>query len=49
MKLDIDWRGILRAAAKAAWKAVWPILAGGLAGLATGGCSITGSGIGMTL
>ena len=44
MKLNIDWRGMLRAIAKAAL----PFLTGALAGFLTG-CSITGSGIGMTI
>ena len=44
MKLDIDWRGMLRAIAKAAL----PFLSGALAGFLTG-CSVTGSGIGLTL
>jgi len=40
MKLDIDWRGLLRAIAKAAL----PFIAGWLTG-----CSITGAGVGITL
>ena len=44
MKLDIDWRGMLRAIAKAAL----PFLTGALAGFLTG-CSFNGSGIGLTL
>ena len=44
MKLNIDWRGMLRAIAKAAL----PFLYGALAGFLTG-CSFNGSGIGLTL
>lgn len=44
MKLDIDWRGMLRAVLKAAL----PFISGAIGGFLTG-CSITGSGIGMTL
>ena len=44
MKLDIDWRGMLRAALKAAL----PFLTGALTGILAG-CSVTGSGIGLTL
>ena len=44
MKLNIDWREMIRAIAKAAL----PFLSGALAGFLTG-CSFNGSGIGMTL
>ena len=40
----IDWRGM----ARAVLKAVWPFFAGSVGGLLTG-CSITGSGLGLTL
>ena len=43
MNLNIDWKGMLLAAAKA----IWPFLAGALGGLVSG-CSFCGSGIGMT-
>lgn len=44
MKIDIDWRGMIRAALKAAL----PFLTGALTGILAG-CSVTGSGIGLTL
>ncbi len=44
MKLNLDWRGML----KAALKAVWPFLAGALGG-SLSGCSMFGSGIGATI
>ena len=44
MKLNIDWRGMLRAALKA----VWPFVAGAAGGLFSG-CSIFGSGVGATV
>ena len=44
MKIDIDWRGMIRAAIKA----ILPFLSGALAGFLTG-CSVTGTGIGLTL
>ena len=44
MKLNIDWRGML----KAALKAVWPFVAGAAGGLFSG-CSIFGSGVGATV
>ena len=44
MKVNIDWRGMMRAAIKA----MLPFLTGALAGFLTG-CSVTGSGIGLTI
>ena len=44
MKINIDWRGMMRAAIKA----ILPFLTGALAGFLTG-CSVTGSGIGLTI
>jgi hypothetical protein len=44
MKLNIDWRGMLRAVIKSAL----PFLTGALAGFMTG-CSMYGSGIGFTV
>ena len=43
MKFEFDWRGMLRAVAKA----VLPFLLGGLSGFLAG-CSWYGSGIGLT-
>jgi len=42
MKLNIDWRGML----KAVLKAIWPFVAAG--GLFSG-CSVFGSGLGPTV
>ena len=39
MKLNIDWRSML----KAALTAIWPFLAGGLGGLLSG-CTVDGIG-----
>ena len=44
MNIKIDWRGMIRAALKASL----PFLTGAFAGFLTG-CSVTGSGIGLTL
>ena len=44
MKLNIDWLGLVKAVVKAAF----PFFAGAIGGLATG-CSIMGSGVGLTL
>ena len=48
MKIDIDWRGMFRACFTAITKAILPFLSGALAGFLTG-CSVTGTGIGLTL
>jgi len=44
MKLNIDWRGML----KAVLKAIWPFVAGAAGGLFSG-CSVFGSGLGATV
>ena len=44
MKLNVDWRGMM----KAIVKAVIPFLSGALGGLLSG-CSMFGSGVGLTL
>ena len=44
MKLNIDWRGML----KAVLKAIWPFVAGAAGGLFSG-CSVFGSGLGPTV
>ena len=44
MKLNIDWRGML----KAVLKAIWPFVAGAAGGLFSG-CSVFGSGLGHTV
>lgn len=47
MKIDIDWRGMFRACFTAITKAMLPFLTGALTGILAG-CSINGSGIGLT-
>jgi len=44
MKLNIDWKAMALAVAKA----VWPFIAGAVGGLVAG-CSFMGSGVGVTL
>ena len=44
MKLDIDWAGLVKAVLKAAF----PFFAGAIGGLVTG-CSLCGSGVGVTM
>ena len=44
MKISIDWRGML----KAVIKAIIPFLSGALGGLLSG-CSMFGSGVGVTI
>ena len=44
MKLNVDWRGMM----KAIVKAIIPFLSGALGGLLSG-CSMFGSGVGVTL
>ena len=44
MKLNVDWRGMM----KAIVKAIIPFLSGALGGLLSG-CSMFGSGVGLTL
>ena len=44
MKISIDWRGMM----KAIVKAIIPFLSGALGGLLSG-CSMFGSGVGLTL
>ena len=43
LKLDIDWKGLIKAIIKAAF----PFFAGAAGGLLSG-CSCNGSGLGMT-
>lgn len=44
MKLNVDWRGMM----KAIVKAIIPFLSGALGGLLSG-CSMFGSGVGVTI
>ena len=44
MKLNVDWRGMM----KAIVKAIIPFLSGALGGLLSG-CSMFGSGVGLTI
>ena len=44
MKINVDWRGMM----KAIVKAIIPFLSGALGGLLSG-CSMFGSGVGVTL
>ena len=44
MKLNIDWKGLV----KAIVKAIIPFLSGALGGLLSG-CSMFGSGVGVTI
>ena len=44
MKLNIDWKGLV----KAVIKAIIPFLSGALGGLLSG-CSMFGSGVGVTI
>jgi len=45
MKLNIDWKAMLLAAIKA----IWPFIAGSIGGVAVSGCSVFGSGVGVTV
>ena len=44
MKLNIDWKGLV----KAVIKAIIPFLSGAVGGILTG-CSMFGSGVGVTI
>ena len=44
MKISIDWRGMM----KAVIKAIIPFLSGAVGGILTG-CSMFGSGVGVTI